>query len=343
MLSSDLVPSLTGISIDARRVSKEAFRGIDFRGYLQEAMAVFSEPLPRCAEPITADLPERIFDVLTSREYCYLSSARVAPYREEILGFISTAVAKVEPIRFYFDIGGGYHATLEPGVAKLCFDVGLAELMILRQIRSFVATVSQLYGPGAVFTLVIDNMCAALINDVPLEHTKSYVHKLRTLIHETGMEGLVDLLVESERFTEADFARVRLAAAPAPGGDVSTKQHENVERFLGRRCDSTEAAERTRLYTEVTTASEKLLNTIIDSVHMTQRASATTICFRPFPGGDSRIQAGEVALLADGSKKVRPILLTSRNINEYSWQRETPHACLPRSVPHVTYARPFIG
>jgi hypothetical protein len=343
MFSSDFVPSLTGISIDASRASKDTFRGIDFRGYLQEAMAVFREPLPACAEPVTADLPERIFDVLTSREYCYLSSARVAPYREQIIDFILKAVTNAQPIRFYYDIGGGYHATLEPGVAKLSFDVGLAELMILRQIRSFVAKVNPLYGPGAVFTLVIDNMCAALINDVPLEHTKSYVQKLRTLIRETGMNGLVDLLVESERFTEADFARVRLAAAPGPAGGVSTKQHENVERFLGRRCDSAEAAERTRLYSEVTTASEKLLNTIIDSVHMTQRASATTICFRPFPGGDSRIQAGEVALLADGTKKIRPILLTSRNIHEYSWRREAPHACLPRSIPHVTYARPFLG
>jgi hypothetical protein len=166
--------------------------------------------------------------------------------------------------------------------------------MILRQIRSFVSQVRQLYAPGAVFTLVIDNMCAALINDIPLEHTKSYAQKLRSLIRETDMDGLVSLLVESEQFTEADFARMRLAAAPPSTADVSTKQHENVERFLGRRCDRTEAAERTRMYSEVTTASEKLLNTLIDSVHMTQRASATTICFRPFPGGDSRIQAGEV-------------------------------------------------
>src|SRR4029453_3581910 len=178
MLSSDIVPSLTGVSIDASRVSKETFRGIDFRGYLQEAMAVFNEPLPVFSDPAPAP-PERIFQSRTSREYCYLSSTRVAPYRAEILGFISKSVEKLEPIRFYFDIGGGYHATLEPGVAKLCFDVGLAELMILRQIRSFVSKVSQLYAPGAVFTLVIDNMCAALINDIPLEHTKGYVQKLR--------------------------------------------------------------------------------------------------------------------------------------------------------------------
>ena len=284
-----------------------------------------------------------MFDVLTSREYCYLSSARVAPYREEILGFISTAVAKGEPIRFYFDIGGGYHATLEPGVAKLCFDVGLAELMILRQIRSFVAKVSQLYGPGAVFTLVIDNMCAALINDVPPEHTKSYVHKLRTLIRETGMESLVDLLVESERFTEADFACVRLAAAPAPGGDLSTKQHENVERFLGRRCDSTEAAERTRRYTEVTTASEKLLNTIIDSVHMTQRASATTISSAPSPAATrasrrARSRCSPTARIKCGRYCSRAA--TSTSIPGIA-RRRTPVS--PRSVPHVTYARPFIG
>jgi hypothetical protein len=97
MLSSDLVPTLTAVSIDPRRVSKEAFRGIDFRGYLQDAMAIFKEPLPGCSEPVSADLPERIFQVLTSREYCYLSSARVAPYRAEILGFVSKSGMTGEP------------------------------------------------------------------------------------------------------------------------------------------------------------------------------------------------------------------------------------------------------
>jgi hypothetical protein len=343
MYSSDLAPSLTGISIDPHRASRDAFRGVDFRGYLQDTMAVFHQALPGLSELVSpADLPERVFQVLTSREYCYLSSARVAPYKEDALRWITQAVAEERPIPFYFDIGGGYHATLEPGVDKLNFDVGLAELLILRQIRSFQSKIAQFYAPGATFTLVVDNMCAALINDIALEKTTEYCRKLRALIAETDMSASVDLLVESEHFSVFDFKRERGCAAAPADGALDPKQHANVERFIGRRCDGAEAAERTRLYTEVTGASERLLKPLIQGVHMTQRASATTLCFRPFPGGDSRIQAGEVALLAD-AKKIRPILLTSRNVDQYVHSRESRFLFLPPSIRTLTFAKLYLG
>lgn len=344
MFNPDVMPSLTRAPAAATRQSRDAFRAIDYRAYLLETMATFRQLPAGPSEPMAApDLPDRIFQVLTGRDYCYLSGARVAPYREEILGWISKAAAGRTPIRFFLDVGGGYHATLEPGAGPLSFGVGLAELMILRQIRSFVARVGRLHGPGARFTLIIDNMCAALINDISVERTAGYCEKLRALICETGMSDLVDLLVESEHLTDADFAGVRDAHAVPPARNLSAKQHENVERFLGRRCDGAEAAERTRLYAEVTTASEALLRSRIDGVRMTQRASATTICFRPFPGGASRIQAGEVALLGDAQGKVRPILLTSRNVGDYSCLRDAAPECLPSSISHVTYARPVAG
>jgi hypothetical protein len=324
--SAELPPGLTHLAVEAGGLPWDVLRAADCRAYLLETMAAFGEPLRGSSEPMTAgDLPERIFRVLTAREYCYLGTARVAPYKEEILRWIARAIASRGPIRFYYDIGGGYHATLEPGSGTLDFDVGLAELMVLRQIRSFVSRVGQLYGPGASFTLVVDNLCAALINDIPVASTAAYCKALRA------------------HFAPADFARVRAAHGARSAVALSAKQHENVERFLGRRCDRSEAAERAGLYAEVTTASERLLAERIEGVHMTQRASPGTICFRPFPGGDSRIQAGEVALLADGRRKVRPILLTSRNVGHYACVREAAPDFLPLSISHVTCARSRAG
>jgi len=169
--------------------------------------------------------------------------------------------------------------------------------------------------PGATFTLVVDNLCAAMVNNLQVPGTIEYCTKLRELIVDTGLSGVVELLVESEQFTLANFAGARAAGA----------------------------ADRARFQAEVAKISERLLSSRIDGIHVTQRASPTTICFRPFPGGDSRIQGGEVGLVADAAQKIRPVLLTSRNAAEYTIQRESPYTFLPRAIRHLTFAKPFLG
>jgi hypothetical protein len=90
MLSSDLVPSLTGFSIDARRVSKDAFRGIDFRGYLQEAMAVFKEPCQVALSPSQPTCRSASSTVLTEPRVLLPEQLRVSrPIARRFLGFIS--------------------------------------------------------------------------------------------------------------------------------------------------------------------------------------------------------------------------------------------------------------
>jgi hypothetical protein len=285
-------------------------------------------------------VPGRVFDILTSRDFCYLSKSRVAAYREHILRLIAGAVHASEPIPFFYDLGGGYHAATSPGKDHLSFDVGLAELLVLRQVSSFAAKVRHVYVPGVTFTIVIDNVAALLINDIPIEKTVRYCERFRELIRQAGMSVPVDVLVESEHFTAADLQHLIDADAGRWSRPqvLTRQQHANVERFLGRVCSAEEALERAARYQPVIEASERLLERLISGVHATQRASDTTICFRPFRGGDSRIQSGEVVLTRNTRGTLHPILLTSQKTARYSLSRHRFPELLPPVIPHVTYA-----
>ncbi len=309
------------------------------KGYLETLMSGLR---PAAATPEGAtdsgQMPERVFEVLTTRDFCYLSKTRVAPYRPSILAHLVEAQRRASPIRFFYDLGGGYHASTRPSHEDVSFEVGLAELFVLSQISSFSARATRFYPHGVRFSLVIDNMCALLINDIPLSSTLAYCGKLRRLIRELQLDALVDVLVESEHISTSDFDRAQpQAAADAHPVELTRKQHDNVERFLGRPCDEIEASERTRKYLSVIDVSERLLEPLITGVHMTQRATDATIGFRPFPGADSRIQCGEVVLTKNSKQRLHPILMTSSNRPGYSCRRYR-FPDLFSTIPHVTYA-----
>ena len=306
--------------------------------YLERLMSGFPGPAAADAGAIDlATVPERVFDVLTGRDFCYLSKARVATYREPVLELLAASVRRREPLGFYYDIGGGYHASIRPGSEAVSFDVGLAELFVLSQAAKFAARVSRLYPVGVRFTLVVDNLCALLVNDIPVARTLGYCAALRELIRSVGLNPLIDVLVESEHFSAADLERARAATWSGPIA-LTRKQHENVARFLGRLCDEREAQDRTRRYAEVIDASDGLLAPLIPGVHMTQRATNATICFRPFPGGDSRIQCGEVAMTTNSKLRLYPMLLTSANVADYAYRRYRFPGLVPAVIRHVTYA-----
>jgi hypothetical protein len=315
------------------------------KAYLEALMTAFHVPLITHDQGLNAEeVPARVFEVLTNREFCYLSKTRVSGYQESVLTAANWAVRQGEPIHFSYDLGGGYHASTHPGEEEVSFDVGLAELFVLRQISSFSTRVRRFYPAGVRFSLVIDNMCALLINDTPLVKTLGYCARLRTLIHELGLGDVLDVLVESEHVSLADFDRARAGALGRNGSMTLTKkQHDNVERFLGRRCDGIEAFGRTARYHEVMDASERLVAPLIRGVHMTQRATDTTICFRPFPGGDSRIQCGEVVLTRSTTQKLYPVLLTSSNRGQYACRRYQFPELLSSLIHHVSYAEPLPG
>ena len=284
---------------------------------------------------------EDIFSLLTKREYCYLSKTRARRYMPDILDRLRPAISAGELVTFYYDIGGGYHASIRPGDDALVFRAGLAELFILSQVAGFCTDVRQLYAPGARFLLVVDNLCAALVNDIPVSMTLDYCSSLRGLIDELGLGNSIELLVESENFSLDDYESKLLqvtASRSSVAADPSPQDIDNVSRFLGRPCSKEEAMQRIQRYKDVIGVSENALNSIIDGVHMTQRASPNTLAFRPFPGGDSRVQAGEVALSRSSKGNLRPFLLTSRNASDYACETLTAAGLLPSTIEHITYA-----
>lgn len=301
-------------------------------------------PAARSAEDDPEALSEAIFTILTSREFCYLSRKRTAPYRERSVELLIADVRRGTPVRFYYDIGPGYHAGVDPDDFRLVFRAGFSELCVLAQIASFCNRVAAIYPARAKFDLVIDNVCGLMTNDIPLENTSAYCEELRLLIEQTGMGDRAGVLVESETFEpsgyEIDRTRLEVDAAAL---DPTDDDFENVMRFLGRRCDETEARERIARYIQAGEMTERNLAQVVRGVRMTQRATGGTLGFRPFPGGDSRTQVGEVALSPNSKGALRPILLTSRNIGRYRCTRlQYPHL-LPAVVRHVTRADPIEG
>jgi hypothetical protein len=295
------------------------------------------------SETESSETPEtiarKVFGILTSREFCYMGRARTKPYEKESIRLIERRIRNSEPLRFYYDIGAGYHATVHPGVTGLSFGVGLSELFILSQAVNFCNRVAAIYPRGIEFYLVIDNVCALMTNDIPLENTTGYCRAIRTLIEDLGIGATVKTLVESEQFPlsaykiDEEELREQTRTIKPTNWDV-----ENVWRFLGRRCGEDEVIERMARYKQTGRMTDTFFGGIIKDVHMTQRATPSTLGFRPFPGGDSRTQCGEVALTRKTKGRLRPFLLTSRNASDFTLTTLQYPELLPPVISHVTYA-----
>src|SRR4029434_5009329 len=53
---------------------------------------------------------DAVFALLAHREFPYLSNARSRSYRDAIVAQLIRDVTAERPLRFYYDIGGGYRA-----------------------------------------------------------------------------------------------------------------------------------------------------------------------------------------------------------------------------------------
>lgn len=307
--------------------------------YLAAVMLPGGKGLASASSNGHSELPDAVFGLLTDRQFCHLSRGAAGRYRERTLTLLDESLNENIAVPFWYDIGPGYHASLHPGESGPSFDVGLSELLILHQVRSFLGRLSGIYPPGGRFWLVVDNLCGLRTNDIPVDLTEAYCARFRELIREQGLVDRVELLVESEAFDLAEYDRL-LADVPEERREAAVTEDdlENVERFLGRRCTVQEANERIDRYRRTGIVTELLLARVVGGVRMTQRASATTLGFRPFPGGDSRTQCGHVAMGRNTHGKLRPILLTSRNVGAYELRSLTFPGLLPSLVNDVTYA-----
>jgi hypothetical protein len=320
----------------------------DFESLVQEVAAYLAKILAEMVElhapqdvgaaidnPVLAG---ELFAVLTSRAFCYLGRSKAERYRDAVVASLRRRMATGGAFRFFYDIGPGYHATTRPGILPLSYDVGLSELLILGQVNGLCRRLGELYQPGARFFLVIDNLCALRTNDIPLDRTGSYAKQLRRLIGELRMSSRVDVIVESEVFELAEYDRLLADVGGEPVAEPSPEAVDNVARFLGRPCTSSEAAERMERYRRASLVTGQLLDRLVKGVHMTQRATGATLGFRPFPGGDQRTQAGELVISRGSRGPLRPMLLTSRNVDDYDCVRLELPAALPAPMTHVTFA-----
>lgn len=290
------------------------------------------------------NIAEEIYSVLTDRRFSHVSRGRAASRREHTLLLLSQSLRRGGPIPFWYDIGPGYHASIQRGALAPRFEVGLSEWLMLYQIARFSQRVAGLYAPGARFSLVVDNLCALRTNDIPVERTQRYCSALRGLIREAGLESSIDVFVESEIFDLAQYDELLARQDQRPlAASVAPSDLENVARFLGRRCNNAEAAKRIEMYRRATAATEWLLADKIAGVRMAQRASDSVLGFRPFPGGDCRTQCGEVVLSRNAKGRLHPILLTIRNIDRFHYARYVFPGQLPAAIAYVGYVTPRVG
>jgi len=314
----------------------------ELRAFADEVMGAFRSAAAAPTRAATGRTPaDQVFELLTHRRFSYLGQTKAAPYRAGVLPRLAADVAAGRPVRFYFDIGPGYHASLDPERLGISFEVGLAELLALRQVALFDAAVRAVHPPGVRFSLVVDNVCGLYTNGVPLDESRGYATHLRALIGEVGLAPTVDVLLESECSPLDAYERLWAATPPRPPVAVVEEDDlENVARFLGRACGVAEGAVRIERYRRAGIVTEALLaEAVADGVRLTQRATAGTLAFRSFPGGAQRMQVGEIVLgHADGAPP-RPLLLTSRNRPAYAFVRVAPPAALPPSVRRLGCAR----
>lgn len=315
---------------------------LQVEGYISEIITSIKERESIESSSCVYDfVEEKIFSLLTSRKFSYLSRKHSNLYKDKTIELIAKYTSQKEPIKFYYDLGPGYHASIDPENHELSFEVGLSELLAVRQMLIFCEKIKQIYGPGAQFIVIIDNLCAFVTNNIPLQLTNNYVMQLRALIQEVKANDLISVLVESEHFTIRDY--LSLYQNEKDGwlpSQLSEREIENVTRFIGRNCCIKEATERVARYKRAGVVTELLLSKLVDGVRLTQRATSETLAFRSFPGGDQRIQAGRMALTMNSKRRIVPLLVTSRNYNNYRLSELVLNGIPSQAVVSILYAAP---
>lgn len=201
------------------------------------------------------------------------------------------------------------------------------------QILRFACAVELVYPAGVQFQLVIDDLCAWMANDIPLDATSAYLKRLQSLIRSVGLVDLVGVLAESTVLSIEKYQQTFTNLAPRPWtSGLDGVERENVSRFVGRLCYDDAVRDHLERYQRAQQASAQLMALHLDGVRLTQRASEHCLGFRSFPGGDARIQSGEVDLVISEGKRPRPRLITSRTLGRHlRWPLTAPH--LPPDWP----------
>ncbi len=315
------------------------------RDYLDTLLGELNGPgAPPTRTPIDlAALPDRVFETLVSREFCSLSLGRVAGSRDAVVASVARALRRSEPIHFYYGLGGGYATSFRSPSASRVPEVGLAEVLLLRQATELAARIGALYPPGVRFSLVIDNLSAYLVEDVPVAQTLVYCRKLRQLVDDLGLSALTELIVTSEYFTVSDFAEAWPSGGDVPDVGALTNKPHGIAGRQAVGVDEAADAELVRRVHAARQAAEQLLAPMIRGVYLTGRTRLETLGFRPFPGGQAGAERGEVVLTRKGRTALGPMVLTSATHADYAVERYRFPGVLPSSIVDVGYAERLPG
>lgn len=161
---------------------------------------------------------EHVLQVLGGRRFIHLSRTQAQPYLARMREPLQADVDAGRPLRFCYDLGPGYHASVEPDFTGLRLLPALGELLVLRQIHAFGCGVARVYAPGVHFSLVIDDLCAWVTNDVAPIHTARFIHRLKALVRDVGMQDRVSVLSESAVEDANVRTCERLSACLRPAG-----------------------------------------------------------------------------------------------------------------------------
>jgi hypothetical protein len=280
------------------------------------ARSVFAQDhaIADTAAPDLADvrgLADVIVGILLNHEFNHQSRGRVAHLLPAVREAIIAQIARHQPIQLFISYNGGYHATTRSDFSRpLGFDAAATELLLLFMIARLKERLVAVYPPGMICQVVLNNGVAHFVNDIPLQRTEAYAQRLEDMIARLGGRNDVRVLVQSRL---GDFTGRMREAAMDPAQEIDAATHHNIERFLGRPCSTAEARLRLGRYAPAEAAWWQELRQIIaaaNGIRLLQVASPHFLSFRPFPGGATRSQTGQIGFRIN-SGKVVPTLVTT--------------------------------
>ena len=267
-----------------------------------------------------SDLIDNLIKILTHRNFTYQSKTTLEQLILQVRNILSGQTNLNKQIKFYFLYNGGYRASPLPNDFTLIFELDQTELMLVYQITLLNKKIKEIYEPGIEFSIVVNNGVAYWVNGISLTSTENYAKQLRKIIRLFGDESSIKVVIQSElNGFDPNFEPETFHS------DIifTEKEHQIVERFLGRHCNREEAIRRNEIYKIAEGRWWEELNSIIDPAEvilLRQVAHPKTVSFRSFPGGAMRIQNGTLGFRYF-QNVLTPKLITSESVkqHELSW------------------------
>lgn len=312
-------------NLGGQEAEEADFAGMDeeFRGYVENILSYIKNSSNQgCNEIATQGTPEDIYSILISKEFNYQSKKNILHLKESSLHTIEENMKLQKPIPLYYSVGGGYKATIQNEcLSALNFTLGLGELLIIYQVCRLEEKIRTMYKPGIKFYIIIDNGVANYVNSIPVDKTLFYVKLYEELIQKLGKSDVIQLIVQTRDMNwSVESKKIQIGTL----SEISDIEYSNIQRFTGHECSREDAILSQARYNATMEFSGKLIRSYIgNEIWMLQYSNGKSLTFRPFPGGASRIQAGDIALKME-KEKVRPFLLSTKNYEESKAQK---YAC----------------